>query len=199
MAAVPPDDVENTQVPLALTVNDSANPELAVLTLSVTVVADHTDATKEPPSAPPLSVICELCTANADDVIATPASTLPAAVTLAELLDVEHCTKNVDVDAPAATLTDVTEPPPDVASNTHVAPLALTPNANANPLGLVDTLSVYAFDDTVLTSSVPAIAPPLMLACAPCTANADDVTLTDESTLPTAVTVADLLLALHSM
>ena len=195
----PPDEVENAHETLELTVNDRSKPELAVLTLRVTAVPDHTDTTKEPPSAPPLSVACELCTANAADVIATPASTLPAAVTLAELLDVEHCTKNVDVDASAATLTDVTEPPPDVASNTHVAPLALTPNANANPLGLVDTLSVYAFDDTVPISSVPAIAPPLMLACAPCTANADDVTVTDESTLPTAVTVADLLPALHCM
>jgi hypothetical protein len=77
-------------------------------------VADHTDTTNEPPSAPPVSVICELCTAKADDVFVTPVSTLPVAVTVAELLDVEHFTKNVDVVAPAATLTDVTEEPPDV-------------------------------------------------------------------------------------
>ncbi len=92
VAVVPSDDVENTQVPLELTVNDSANPELAVLTVSVAVVADHTDATKEPPSAPPASVICELCTAKAKEVFVTPVSALPVAVTVVELLDAEHLT-----------------------------------------------------------------------------------------------------------
>jgi hypothetical protein len=92
VAAAPPDDVENTQVPLELTVNHRSNPELAVLAVSVAVVADHTDTTKEPPSAPPLSVTCEPCTANTDDARVTPVSKLPVAVTVAELLDVEHCT-----------------------------------------------------------------------------------------------------------
>jgi len=92
VAVVPPDDVENTHVPLELTVNDRSNPELAVVTVSVAVVADHTDTTKEPPSAPPVSVICELCTAKAADVFVTPVSTLPVAVTVVELLDAEHCT-----------------------------------------------------------------------------------------------------------
>ena len=92
VAVVPPDDVEKTQVPLELTGNHRSNPELAVLTVSVAVVADHTDTTNEPPSAPPVSVTCELCTAKADDVCVTPVSKLPVAVTVVELLDVEHCT-----------------------------------------------------------------------------------------------------------
>ena len=82
-----PDVVENTQVPLELTVNDNANPELAVLTVSVAVVDDHTEATNDPPSAPPLSVICELCTAKAEEVFVMEESTLPAAATVAELLE----------------------------------------------------------------------------------------------------------------
>ena len=92
VAVAPPEDVENTQVPLELTGNHRSNPELAVLVVSVAVVADHTDTTKEPPSAPPVSVSCELCTAKADDVCVTPVSKLPVAVTVVELLDVEHCT-----------------------------------------------------------------------------------------------------------
>ena len=92
VAVAPPDDVENTQVPLELTGNHTSNPELAVLVVSVAAVADHTDTTKEPPSAPPVSVTCELCTANADDVCDTPGSKLPVAVTVVELLDVEHST-----------------------------------------------------------------------------------------------------------
>ena len=191
--------MENTHVPLELTVNDCENPELAVLTVSVAVVADHTDTTKEPPSAPPLSVSCELCTVNADDVPVTPVSTLPVAVTVAELLAAEHCTKNVDVVAPAPTLTDVTEEPPDVLWNTHVDPAALTANATAKPVGLVDSVTVNALDDTVLINSAPPIAPPVTVACALCTAKADDVTVIELSTLPTAVTVAELLQAEQSM
>jgi hypothetical protein len=126
---VPPDDVENTQVPLELTVNDSENPELAVLTVSVAVVADHTDTTKEPPSAPPLSVSCELCTAKADDVLVMEESTLPTAVTVAELLDAVHSIKNVTVVALAATLNAVAAVPADVAANVHV-PVVLTVKAS---------------------------------------------------------------------
>jgi len=57
VAVVPPEVVENTQVPLLLTVNDKAKPLLAVLTVIVAVVEDHTDTTKEPPKAPPVNVI----------------------------------------------------------------------------------------------------------------------------------------------
>ena len=72
-------------------------------------------------------------------------------------------------------------------------------NANAKPVGLVDKVSVYELDDTVLINSVPAIAPPATVACALCTAKAEEVIVIEESTLPTALTVAELLEAVQSM
>ena len=105
----------------------------------------------------------------------------------------------MDVLAPAATLIDVTDEPPDVVWNTHVEPVALTPNATAKPVGLVDSVSVYALDDTVSTNKVPAIAPPVTVGCALCTAKADEVVVMEPSTLPTAVTVDDPLDTVHSM
>jgi hypothetical protein len=105
----------------------------------------------------------------------------------------------VDVVAPDATLTDVTDEPPDSVWNTHVAPLALTSNSNAKPDGLVDSVNVYALDETVSINNVPPIAPPVTAGCALCTANPDEVTVTEESTPPTAVTVDELLDAAHSM
>jgi len=56
---------------------------------------------------------------------------------------------------------------------------------------------VYAFDDTVPINSVPANAPPVIVGTELCTPNADDVTVIDESTSPTAVTVEELLDAVH--
>ena len=105
----------------------------------------------------------------------------------------------MDVVAPEATLTDVTDEPTDAAWNTHVAPLALTSNSTAKPDGLVDSVNVYPLDETVLINNVPPIAPPVTVACALCTANPDEVTVTEASTPPTAVTVEDLLDAAHSM
>ena len=104
----------------------------------------------------------------------------------------------MDVAAPPATLIDVTDEPADIVWNTHVEPVALTPNATAKPVALVDSVSVYALDDTVLINKVPAIAPLVTVGCALCTAKADEVMAIEESTPPTAVTVVELLGAVHS-
>jgi hypothetical protein len=104
----------------------------------------------------------------------------------------------VDVVAPEATLIDVTPEPPAAVWNTHVAPLALTSNSTENPVGLVDSVSVYTSDDTVLINNVPPIAPPVTVGCALCTAKPEEAVVIEESTLPTAVTVDELLAAVHS-
>ena len=72
-------------------------------------------------------------------------------------------------------------------------------NANAQLVGLVDRVSVYELDDTVLINSVPPIAPPVTVACALCTAKAEEVCVIEESTLPTALTAAELIEAVQSM
>jgi len=63
----------------------------------------------------------------------------------------------------------------------------------------VDSVSVYALEDTVSINKVPAIAPPVTVGCALCTAKADEVVVMEPSTLPTAVTVDDPLDTVHSM
>ncbi len=101
-----------------------------MLTVSVDEVDDHTDATKEPPRAPPVSVICELCTAKAEEVCVIEESTLPTALTAAELIGAVQSMKNVAAVALAATLKELAAVPPEVLENVHV-PVELTVNASA--------------------------------------------------------------------